>query len=218
MGPAKTWTNNQIEPLTGDPLSGLDSIIQLMLQHFSENNTHLLLPGFNCAIFQQCHQTMPSSLYGKSSVTGTVWCLFQALHHSVTYGILWPGWHKFYDSTKAEEVEKMTKNSWGVHYFNFMSKNSKKLLMDPRHPLYKVFQSSCPLTEENLMRPLIGTPYRWNKIAVKRAHYGPELKSTPIVMFGCLCQFPVMSSGLGYPWNLVLAPGAYVPLMCLVKK
>ena len=80
------------------------------------------------------------------------------IHHSAGYGVHYSGWHKFYDSTKAEEVKAMTKDSFAVHYWNAMSK-MKKIILDPHHPLYEIFQSNCPVTEKSLLQPLIGTPY-----------------------------------------------------------
>ena len=84
--------------------------------------------------------------------------LFQVLHHSAGYGLTYPAWHKFYDITKADEVKAMTKNSFAVHYWNAMSKK-KKILLDPEHPLYQIFQSNCPLTEKSMLQPMIGKPY-----------------------------------------------------------
>ena len=41
MGPAKSWTINQIESLSGDPLSGFGCMsIQLLNHNFGENTDH----------------------------------------------------------------------------------------------------------------------------------------------------------------------------------
>ena len=84
--------------------------------------------------------------------------MFQVLHHSTGYGVTYPDWHKFYDITKANEVKAMTKTSFAVHYWNAMSK-TKKILVDPEHPLYKIFQSNCPITEKIMLHSIIGRPY-----------------------------------------------------------
>ena len=37
--------------------------------------------------------------------------------------------------------------------------SKKKFLLDPDQPLYKIFESNCPLTEKLLLRNMIGDPY-----------------------------------------------------------
>ena len=66
----------------------------------------------------------------------------------------------FFNSNKAKEVADMTRESFFAHYFNTMMWRSKmKILMDREQPLYKIFESNCPLTEETLLRNMIGDPF-----------------------------------------------------------
>ena len=52
MGPVKYWTNKQIEPLSGDPLSGLDCTICVPSQAYIELN------GVNLIFFRQILKTI----------------------------------------------------------------------------------------------------------------------------------------------------------------
>ena len=66
----------------------------------------------------------------------------------------------FFNSDNAKEVTDMTRESYFVHYWNHMVRWSKKeILLNPEQPLYKIFESNCPLTEEALLRNMVGEPF-----------------------------------------------------------
>ena len=66
----------------------------------------------------------------------------------------------FFNSGEAKEVTDMTRESFFVHYWNQMVRWSKdEILLNPEQPLYKLFESNCPLTEEALLRNMIGDPF-----------------------------------------------------------
>ena len=66
----------------------------------------------------------------------------------------------FFNSDKAKEVADMTRDSFFVHYWNTMMRwSKKKILLNSEQPLYRIFESNCPLTEKLLLRNMIGDPY-----------------------------------------------------------
>ena len=66
----------------------------------------------------------------------------------------------FFNSDNAKEVTDMTRESFFVHYWNQMVRWSKKeILLNWDQPLYKIFESNCPLTEEVLLSNMIGQPF-----------------------------------------------------------
>ena len=85
---------------------------------------------------------------------------FSVLHHSTAFAIIYKRWKMFFNSNKAKEVSDMTRESFFVHYWNAMTQwSKKKILLNPEQPLYNIFKSNCPLTEEVLLRNMIGDPF-----------------------------------------------------------
>ena len=74
--------------------------------------------------------------------------------------IPWWNWEKFYKSADGDMVREVTKDSFAVHYWNYMRLSSNvKYMLDKNHLLYQIFEANCPLTEERLLRKHIGSPY-----------------------------------------------------------
>ena len=84
---------------------------------------------------------------------------FSILNRTAGYGVSYAAWHKFYQNDGAKFVEEMTKESFAVHYWNYMRVASKKIALAEHQPLYKIYKANCPVTEEHLLRNLTGSPY-----------------------------------------------------------
>ena len=84
---------------------------------------------------------------------------FSILNRTAGYGVSYRAFHKFYDKDGVKFVEEATKDSFAVHYWNYMRVASKKIVIEEQHPLYKIFKANCPLTEKYLLRNLTGSPY-----------------------------------------------------------
>ena len=85
---------------------------------------------------------------------------FSVLNHTTAYAIDYQRWKMFFNSDKAKQVADMTRDSFFVHYWNTMMRwSKKKILLNSEQPLYRIFESNCPLTEEVLLRNMIGDPF-----------------------------------------------------------
>ena len=69
-------------------------------------------------------------------------------------------WGKYYESTYDYAVREVTRNSFAVHYWNRLRRDSSVVhVLDEEHLLYKIFKANCPNTEERLLQRLVGFPY-----------------------------------------------------------
>ncbi len=66
----------------------------------------------------------------------------------------------YYDSDQAAKVDKRVADSLVVHYFNNMRNLRANLtVMSSEHPLYKIMEKVCPVTEEQVLRYNVGRSY-----------------------------------------------------------
>ena len=85
---------------------------------------------------------------------------FSVLNHSAGYPIGYGRWQIYFDGNKTTTVAEETRSSIAIHYWNHMRATGEKdILLDPKHPLYKIFRANCPITEAHLLQHLVGSPY-----------------------------------------------------------
>ena len=75
--------------------------------------------------------------------------------------IPWYSWRKYYESADGDVVREVTKDAFALHYYEHVMLDSKAdhLRVGKNNLLYQIFEANCPLTEERLLRRLIGSPY-----------------------------------------------------------
>ena len=119
-----------------------------------------------CLCSPLCKKSFLTSLNFVSLVTVTM-CPLDVYLEWRTESIMtsaqpipWSKWKKFFKSADGGVVREVTKDAFAVHYWNRMRLNSKvDYMLDKNHLLYQIFEANCPLTEERLLRRLIGSPY-----------------------------------------------------------
>ena len=90
--------------------------------------------------------------------------------------IPWNSWRKYYKSADGDVVREVTKNAFAVHYYNSVMLNYGKadhLRVDKNNLLYQIFEANCPLTEERLLRRLIGSSWLVSASGSASAFLGP---------------------------------------------
>jgi hypothetical protein len=71
--------------------------------------------------------------------------------------------------------------SFAVHYWNYMRtgfKAHKNMTVNQYQLIYKVFEKSCPITEETVLRKLVGSSY-WRLLKLPGFAWVRPLPSTP---------------------------------------
>lgn len=68
---------------------------------------------------------------------------FQVLPTSECYAIHWPSWGLFFDENEADRVERDTKDSFAVHFWNKMSHDAK-LSTHSSAAYIKIAEKNCP--------------------------------------------------------------------------
>ena len=86
---------------------------------------------------------------------------FTILPERAAYPLPFTDWWKLYHAEEAAIVSEALNGSFALHYWSSMDMLYKK---DPRvieadFPIYQIFAENCPITEENGLRPLIGTVF-----------------------------------------------------------